>query len=147
MPVYDDPERGRRLDADALEAWTAAVVEAMGTPADIAADVATILGASDRRAIFEAAIHPHVERIRVRMELEQHEAIKQAVRAGFGLGCLSRLSVAGELERGELVALKSPLQLTRSFSLVWHPERYRSPLWQAFKVFLHEAGLSVNTRE
>lgn len=102
---------------------------------------------SGTRAIFEAAIHPHVERIRVRMELDQHEAIKQAVRAGFGLGCLSRLSVAGELERGELVALKSPLQLTRSFSLVWHPERYRSPLWQAFKVFLHEAGLSVNTRE
>ncbi|MDF9435119.1 LysR substrate-binding domain-containing protein [Chromohalobacter israelensis] len=102
---------------------------------------------SGTRAIFEAAIHPHVERIRVRMELDQHEAIKQAVRAGFGLGCLSRLSVAGELERGELVALRSPLQLTRSFSLVWHPERYRSPLWQAFKVFLHEAGLSVNTRE
>ncbi|NWO57395.1 LysR substrate-binding domain-containing protein [Chromohalobacter israelensis] len=93
---------------------------------------------SGTRAIFEAAIHPHVERIRVRMELDQHEAIKQAVRAGFGLGCLSRLSVAGELERGELVALKSPLQLTRSFSLVWHPERYRSPLWQAFKVFLRD---------
>ncbi|MCI0511191.1 LysR family transcriptional regulator [Chromohalobacter marismortui] len=95
---------------------------------------------SGTRAIFEAAIHPHVERIRVRMELDQHEAIKQAVRAGFGLGCLSRLSVASELERGELVALKSPLQLTRSFSLVWHPERYRSPLWQAFKVFLRESG-------
>ncbi|MBZ9538010.1 LysR family transcriptional regulator [Modicisalibacter tunisiensis] len=94
---------------------------------------------SGTRSIFEAAIHSHVERIRVRMELDQHEAIKQAVRAGFGLGCLSRLSVAGELERGELVALPSPLQLTRAFSLVWHPERYRSPLWQAFKVFLLES--------
>lgn len=93
---------------------------------------------SGTRAIFEAAIHPHVERIRVRMELDQHEAIKQAVRAGFGLGCLSRLSVADELERGELIVLESPLKLTRSFSLVWHPERYRSPLWQAFKVFLRE---------
>lgn len=98
---------------------------------------------SGSRAIFEAAIHPHVERIRVRMELDQHEAIKQAVRAGFGLGCLSRLSVAGELERGELVALTSPLKLTRSFSLVWHPERYRSPLWQAFKVFLQDAEPST----
>lgn len=95
---------------------------------------------SGTRAIFEAAIRHHVERLRVRMELGQHEAIKQAVRAGFGLGCLSRLSVAGELARGELVALDSGLALQRTFSLVWHPERYRSPLWQAFKVFLMEAG-------
>lgn len=95
---------------------------------------------SGSRAIFESAIHPHVERIKVRMELDQHEAIKQAVRVGFGLGCLSRLSVAEELARGDLVSLKSPLHLTRAFSLVWHPERYRSPLWQAFKVFLQESG-------
>jgi DNA-binding transcriptional LysR family regulator len=46
--------------------------------------------------------------------------------------------VAGELGRGELVALETDLPLTRTFSLVWHPERYRSPLWQAFKVFLQE---------
>lgn len=94
---------------------------------------------SGTRAMFEAAIHHHVDRLRVRMELGQHEAIKQAVRAGFGLGCLSRLSVAGELARGELVELDSDLALRRSFSLVWHPERYRSPLWQAFKVFLQES--------
>lgn len=69
------------------------------------------------------------------------KAIKQAVRAGFGLGCLSRLSVAGELGRGELVALATDLPLSRTFSLVWHPDRYRSPLWQAFKVFLQEERL------
>nr|WP_298374657.1 LysR substrate-binding domain-containing protein [uncultured Halomonas sp.] len=95
---------------------------------------------SGSRAIFEAAVRPYVERLRVRMELGQHEAIKQAVRAGLGLGCLSRLSVAGELKRGELIALDSKLSLCRTFSLVWHPDRYRSPLWQAFKVFLLEAG-------
>jgi DNA-binding transcriptional LysR family regulator len=93
---------------------------------------------SGTRAIFEAAARFHVDRLRVRMELSQHEAIKQAVRAGLGLGCLSRLSVADELARGELVALDSDLILQRTFSLVWHPERYRSPLWQAFKVFLLE---------
>lgn len=93
---------------------------------------------SGTREIFEAAVLHHVKRLSVRMELSQHEAIKQAVMAGFGLGCLSHLSVAGELERGELVALESELSLARTFSLVWHPERYRSPLWQAFKVFLAE---------
>ncbi|MHB1370525.1 MAG: LysR family transcriptional regulator [Pseudomonadaceae bacterium] len=96
---------------------------------------------SGSRAVFEAAVRPLAQRIRVRMELSQHEAIKQAVRAGFGLGCLSRLSVAGELGRGELVALATDLPLNRTFSLVWHPDRYRSPLWQAFKVFLQEERL------
>ena len=95
---------------------------------------------SGTRAIFEAAVRQHVARLRMRMELGQHEAIKQAVRAGFGLTCLSRLSVAGELARGEMVELPSPLHLTRDFSLVWHPERYRSPIWQAFKVFLLESA-------
>jgi L-2-hydroxycarboxylate dehydrogenase (NAD+) len=51
MPVYADPKDGRALDADALEAWTANVVTGLGTPEDIAADVAEILVASDRRGI------------------------------------------------------------------------------------------------
>jgi DNA-binding transcriptional LysR family regulator len=95
---------------------------------------------SGTRAMFEAAIVHRAERLKVRMELSQHEAIKQAVRAGFGLGCMSRLTVAGELQRGELVSLENDLQLTRTFSLIWHPDRYRSPVWQAFKVFLRETG-------
>lgn len=49
--MYVDPERGFSVDPDALQAWTAAVVEAAGTPADIAADVAEVLVASDRRGI------------------------------------------------------------------------------------------------
>ncbi|GEN24837.1 LysR family transcriptional regulator [Halomonas cupida] len=91
---------------------------------------------SGSREVLEAAVLPRVTRLRVRMELGQHEAIKQAVAAGLGLGCLSRLSVRGELERGELKVLSHDLPLTRHFSLVWHPGRYRSPVWQAFKVFL-----------
>ncbi|MFV2064042.1 MAG: Ldh family oxidoreductase [Chloroflexota bacterium] len=51
MPVYQDPEDGRTLPADALAGWTAAIVEQLGTPADIAADVAEVLLASDRRGI------------------------------------------------------------------------------------------------
>ena len=94
---------------------------------------------SGTREIFEAAVLHHVERLQVRMELSQHEAIKQAVIAGLGLGCLSYRCVKGELERGELVSMQSGIELARIFSLVWHPESYRSPLWQAFKVFLIES--------
>ena len=43
--------RGIRLDAGALEEFTAAVCRALGTPDDIAADVAAVLVAADRRGI------------------------------------------------------------------------------------------------
>ncbi|GKW48882.1 LysR family transcriptional regulator [Halomonas sp. NCCP-2165] len=95
---------------------------------------------SGTRAVFEAAMRGRALTPRVAMELGQHEAIKQAVRAGLGLGCLSEFCVAGELARGELVALSSDLGLRRRFSLIWHPRRYRSPLWQAFKVALRDHG-------
>ncbi|MFN8620156.1 MAG: Ldh family oxidoreductase [Chloroflexota bacterium] len=51
MPVYQDPDDPRALNADALQRWTATVLERLGTPSDIAADVAEILLASDRRGI------------------------------------------------------------------------------------------------
>lgn len=51
MPTYADPEDGFAVDADDLTAWTAAIVERVGTPPDIAEDVATILLSSDRRGI------------------------------------------------------------------------------------------------
>lgn len=97
---------------------------------------------SGTRSVFEQAMRGRRLTPRVRMALDQTEAVKQAVVAGLGASCLSRLSVAGELERGELVALETPLSLRRRFSMVWHPERYRSPLWQAFKVFLTDAERS-----
>jgi len=51
MPVYDDPIGGLRLDAGALQRWTTTLVERLGAPGDIAADVAELLIASDLRGI------------------------------------------------------------------------------------------------
>src|ERR1700719_1464959 len=51
MPVYADPAGGLRVAAPALLRWTAEVVERLGTPPDIARDVAEILVSSDLRGI------------------------------------------------------------------------------------------------
>ena len=51
MPVYQDPAGGVAVDAAALGAWTDALVRRIGTPTDIAGDVAEILLASDLRGI------------------------------------------------------------------------------------------------
>ena len=51
MPVYADPVGGRTVEAAALYRWTSMLVERLGAPDDIAADVAELLIASDLRGI------------------------------------------------------------------------------------------------
>lgn len=51
MPVYQDPVDGVTIRVDRLRDWTASLTEAVGTPADIAADVANVLVAADCRGI------------------------------------------------------------------------------------------------
>ena len=51
MPLYEDPADGIRLSALPLQAWTAAIVERLGSEPDVAADVAEVLIASDVRGI------------------------------------------------------------------------------------------------
>lgn len=51
MPLYKDPLHGFVVEAERLRAWTDSLVRRVGTPDDIAADVAEILLASDLRGI------------------------------------------------------------------------------------------------
>jgi L-2-hydroxycarboxylate dehydrogenase (NAD+) len=51
VPVYADPVDGLAVPVMLLQTWTARLVEQLGTPADVAADVAVVLVASDRRGI------------------------------------------------------------------------------------------------
>src|SRR5437870_12964799 len=51
MPVDQEPADGAVLAAAGLRAWTEELVRRVGTPADIAADVAEILLASELRGI------------------------------------------------------------------------------------------------
>lgn len=50
------------------------------------------------------------------LELGHNEAIKRAVEAGIGVGCLSSVAVQGNLKHGGLVALSLPgINLDRTF--------------------------------
>ncbi|MEO8229254.1 MAG: Ldh family oxidoreductase [Chloroflexota bacterium] len=51
MPVYADPTDGLAVPVPLLRTWTAGLLGSIGTPPDIAADVADVLIASDRRGI------------------------------------------------------------------------------------------------
>jgi DNA-binding transcriptional LysR family regulator len=72
------------------------------------------------------------------LELDQIEAIKQAVVAGLGIACLPEVAVVDALATGRLKALKTPfLDLRRKLSLLLHKEKYRGALLDAF---LRDAG-------
>src|SRR5918996_5256157 len=59
---------------------------------------------SSTRAVSERFLARSGYRPAKRWELDSNEAIKRSVAAGLGIGFVSRLVVADELERGELVA-------------------------------------------
>lgn len=72
------------------------------------------------------------------MELDQIEAIKQAVAAGLGIACLPEVAVTDAVATGRLVALKTPfLDLRRKLSILLHREKYRGA---ALDAFLHSVS-------
>jgi DNA-binding transcriptional LysR family regulator len=73
------------------------------------------------RKTFDEAMHGLLVDLDIRLQLPQNEAIKNAVKAGLGVGCLSELAIADEIEQGTLLAL--PLKrrpMNRHFYIVTH---------------------------
>ena len=82
---------------------------------------------SGTRQTFDRAIHDLLPALKIELELQQTEAIMQAVEAGMGLGCLSRLTVAPAFASGALVPLATPdRDFRRFFYLIIHRQKYRS---------------------
>jgi len=90
---------------------------------------------SGTRAVFDQAFAQRQETPRIRLALSRQEAIKQSVRAGLGIGCLSELALVDELSAGTLVELQTLLQLERTFAIVHLPKVALTPLVQRFTEF------------
>lgn len=100
---------------------------------------------SGSREAFERAIGDaglDLSAFRVAGEMGSTQAVKQAVRAGIGVAMISRRAVEDECRARLLVCVKvTDLSVVRSFHLVTHRERTRSPLAQAFLEFVEsQAG-------
>lgn len=71
------------------------------------------------------------------MTLGNTEAIKQAVIAGLGISCVSRLAVANELSAKQLVQLPlKHITMTRSLTFALHREKYRTRALSQFMTTL-----------
>tara|TARA_B100000315_G_scaffold224820_1_gene230627 strand:- start:2401 stop:3369 length:969 start_codon:yes stop_codon:yes gene_type:complete len=71
------------------------------------------------------------------LELGSNQAVKQAAAAGGGIGVISRLGIAAEVEAGMLVMLNVTGWVCRRSLILVHPkDRYLSPAQKAFRHFL-----------
>jgi len=87
------------------------------------------------RALSEAGTD--LDAFRIAGEIGSTQAIKQAVRAGVGITIMSRRAVEDECRAGLLHCVKvRDLKVARSFYLITHRERTRSPLAEAFVAFV-----------
>jgi DNA-binding transcriptional LysR family regulator len=98
------------------------------------------------RALAEAGTD--LSAFRVAGEMGSTQAVKQAVRAGIGVTLLSRLAVEDECRARLLVCVRvEGLDVRRSFHLVTHRDRSRSPLAQAFLEFIESQAASGASQE
>jgi DNA-binding transcriptional LysR family regulator len=82
---------------------------------------------SGTRQAFERAMHGILAELDIVMELQHTEAIKSAVEAGLGVGCVSRIALEEAFQYRTLVPCSVPQRdFHRSFYLVLHKQKYKS---------------------
>jgi DNA-binding transcriptional LysR family regulator len=85
---------------------------------------------------------PYASSLNIFLELRHNEAIKTAVLAGLGLGCLSRMVVAREFEYGDLVPLSIPnADMRRQFYFALSKTSMPSPARELWMRLCQEVSL------
>jgi len=99
---------------------------------------------SGTRTAMQRFFEEHSLSITSSMEMNENEAIKQAVQAGMGLGIVSIHTIELELETKRLVILDvEDFPIMRHWYLVHRKEKRLSPITQAFKDFVLSEGRSL----
>ncbi|MFM2415617.1 MAG: hypothetical protein RL385_340, partial [Pseudomonadota bacterium] len=90
---------------------------------------------------FERAMHGILPDLDVARELEHTEAIKSAVKAGLGVGCVSRIALEDAFRHRSLVPCSVPRRsFRRHFFFVMHREKYKSAGLKAWLALCRAAG-------
>jgi DNA-binding transcriptional LysR family regulator len=82
---------------------------------------------SGTRQTFDRAMQGLLPALHIALALQHTEAIKSAVTEGLGLGCLSRMVLEAEFERGTLRPCRVPHRdFRRQFYFLLHKQKYRT---------------------
>ncbi len=99
---------------------------------------------SGTRTAMQRFFAEHNLSITSSMEMNENEAIKQAVQAGMGLGIVSRHTIELELETKRLLILDvEDFPIMRHWYLVHRKEKRLSPITRAFKDFVLSEGRNL----
>jgi DNA-binding transcriptional LysR family regulator len=95
---------------------------------------------SGTRQAFDGAMRGLLPQLRVALTLGQTEAIKRAVEAGLGLGCVSRIALEDAFERGTLKPCRVPHRdFRRQFYFLLHKRKQPAPGVERWLAFCREA--------
>jgi DNA-binding transcriptional LysR family regulator len=82
---------------------------------------------SGTRQAFEHAMHGILPELRFELELQHTEGIKSAVKAGLGVGCVSRIALEDAFAHKSLVPCRVPHRdFQRYFSFALRKHKYKS---------------------
>ncbi|MCG3865865.1 MULTISPECIES: LysR substrate-binding domain-containing protein [unclassified Photobacterium] len=90
---------------------------------------------SGTREFFLNRLAPRLEHWTPAFELNTTEAIINSVAAGLGITCISQRAALHAVEEERIVLLPMPLDMRRQYWLIFHKEKYQSPLLESFIQF------------
>jgi DNA-binding transcriptional LysR family regulator len=94
---------------------------------------------SGTRQCFDRGMQGLLPELKVLLELQHTEAIKRAVEAGLGVGCISRVALRDAFRRGSLVPLPiTQRSFRRHFYFLVHQQKYRSAGMQRWLTLCRE---------
>lgn len=96
---------------------------------------------SGTREFFLNRISPRLEKWHQAFELNTTEAIINCVAANLGITCLSKLAIQHAVNDNRLVIINLPLDMRRQYWLLFHKEKYQSPLLKLFLNFCQKWDL------
>jgi len=87
---------------------------------------------SGTRAFFINQIGRKLSAYQISLELKSTEAIINSTSAGLGLSCISKVAARHALADKRLQQLTLNINMHRDYWLIWHKDRYQSPLLKTF---------------
>lgn len=87
---------------------------------------------SGTRHFFIDHIGQHLSELHIAFELSSTEAIINSCAAGLGLSCMSKTAALYALNDQRLVTLPIDIDMSRDLYLVWHKDKYQSPILKEF---------------
>jgi len=98
---------------------------------------------SGTRDFFITHIGQFLTDLDITFELNTTEAIINCCVAGLGLSCMSRTAAWHALQDKRLTTLPIDIDMSRDLYLVWHKEKYQSPILKEFIAYCQQWSLQL----